>query len=184
MSAISRNKPEPIPLGLGPEEVKLHPYSPLWPTLYVEELDRLKANLSNTKIHIEHIGSTAVPGMFAKPVIDIMIGFDDPDLEGPTAQALVNLGYEFQGEKGVPERLFLTLGNPRVYHAHLTTYGSSFWHEHLLFVDELKANQESAEQYKSIKLALAKKFPHNRQAYTDGKSTVIETILNRARKRA
>jgi GrpB-like predicted nucleotidyltransferase (UPF0157 family) len=132
---------------------------------------------------MQHIGSTAVPGLNAKPVIDIMLGLKrGADLYNAQA-VLSTLGYVCQGEKGIAGRLFFTQGDPCTHHLHLVEYGGEFWHEHILFRDELIRDHNAAEDYLNIKLTLAKLYPNNREQYTDGKAAVIERILATAKSR-
>lgn len=167
-------------LGLPKNVVRLAPYSPEWPMLFEKEKARLSDSLRLLDHVVEHIGSTAVPGLHAKPVLDIMIGLPNlQEMEAADAE-LVKLGYEAKGEKGVPGRLFLTLGDPCLYHVHLTQLHSAFWYEHLLFRDSLRQQETVASNYLAIKIRLAQAYPNDRDSYTRGKADFIEHVIAEA----
>src|SRR5919201_2177405 len=122
-------------LGLEPGAVRLVPYDPAWPTLFAEESARLTASIGGLALRLEHVGSTAVPGLLAKPVLDILAGFPPESEVEPYVAALVRAGYVHRGEQGIPGREFFRRGTPRAYHVHLAVQHSSFWREHLAFRD-------------------------------------------------
>lgn len=113
------------PLGLESGVVRLVEYDPRWPTLFRVERQRLRAACGSLLIQFEHIGGTSIPGMRAKPVLDILAGRPHGTPSPDCIAALIRAGYEHRGEQGVPGREFFRRGRPRAYHAHLVEEGSS-----------------------------------------------------------
>jgi GrpB-like predicted nucleotidyltransferase (UPF0157 family) len=163
------------------EPVLVVEYDPEWPRRYEEERGRIVAAFGGLIAAIEHVGSTAVPGLGGKPIIDIMIGvarFEDGErCVGP----LEGLGYEYLGELGIPGRLYFRRGLPRSYQVHLVDHGSDFWERHLLFRDFLRAHPETAAEYYEFKKGLAARFRTDREAYTEAKTAFIRSVEERAR---
>ena len=156
-------------------------YDPIWPQLYSEEKARILAVAGNYIDEIQHVGSTSVPGLGAKPIIDIMVGLRDLSLVEQCVQPLENLGYEYLGEYGIPERHYFRkpLANvgTRTHHIHVVVKRSDFWRRQILFRDYLRAHPEDARQYYLLKKGLAEKFGSDREGYTDAKTEFIESIL-------
>lgn len=150
--------------------------------LFSEEKQRIANLLEKISPEIAHIGSTSVVGMDAKPVIDIMVGINCASEIDAAEIALEKRGYVSHGEKGIPGRLFFTLGDPPRIHLHMVTFGGQLWKGHLLFRDILNRNQELAAKYVALKISLARQFPLDRQSYTAGKADFIENVLRLARR--
>jgi len=180
-SLVKNNSSQP--LGLSANEVVIVSYNEGWPALYEQERNILHQALVALQPSFEHIGSTAVPGFNAKPIIDIMAGVSDPAMTADACHLLQLLGYTAHGEKGITGRLFFTKGLPSTHHLHLVPIGGDFWKEHIIFRDELITNPDAAARYLGIKLTLAEHYARNRQKYTDGKAAVIEDILAAAKQR-
>ena len=132
---------------------------------------------------IEHIGSTAVPGLIAKPVIDIMAGVRDIASSAQAREALRSLGYVYFPYrpdemhwfcKPSPER--------RTHHLHLVPVNSALWIERLAFRDHLRRSPDAAAEYAALKSALAARHEFDREAYTDGKSGFVQSVLRRAQR--
>ena len=155
---------------------------PEWPHRYDEERARIVAALGELIAAIEHVGSTAVPGLGGKPVIDFMIGVarleDGERRVGP----LETLGYVYCGEAGIPGRLFFRKDVPRTHQIHLVEQGGDFWEDTLLFRDFLRAHPETAAEYSDLKKELAARFRTEREAYADAKTPFIRPVLERARR--
>ncbi len=162
-------------------EVIVVDYNPAWPRRYEEERARIVAALGDLALTIEHVGSTAVPGLAAKPVIDIMIGVrelaDGQACIGP----LRSLGYEYRGDGGIPDRHYFRKGAPRSHHLHLVEHESEFWERHILFRDRLREDPELAREYGALKKELAVQYRTERLAYTEAKSPFIKAALAQAR---
>jgi GrpB-like predicted nucleotidyltransferase (UPF0157 family) len=169
-------------LGLESGTVRVVPYDPAWADLYDAEVARLSTILAahGVSLVLEHTGSTAVPGLAAKPIIDILASRHDEELRERYIAALEAAGYSYRGEQGIPGRDFFRRGEPRKYHVHLNRIGSPFWKEHLAFREYLRAHPEAAAAYASLKHELAARHPRNREAYIDGKSDFVSEILAKA----
>ncbi|HJQ20209.1 MAG TPA: GrpB family protein [Gemmatimonadaceae bacterium] len=171
------------PLGLPSGAVVVVPYDDRWPGLYAAEAARIADALAARRLtlRLEHTGSTAVPGLAAKPVLDILVGRGaDADRDAIIA-ALEDAGYEYRGEQGIAGRDFFRRGRPRQYHVHLAAVDSAFWNDHRRFRDYLRANPETARAYAQLKFALARLHPLDREAYIAGKTNFVRDVLARAR---
>ena len=159
-------------------------YDPRWPERYQHERERLLHAIGEYVVAIEHIGSTAVPGLGAKPIIDIMVAIRSlpRDVSG-CIEPLSRLGFEYVPRPDFKDSVFFSHGvwGPSTRHLHLTEYGSGFWNEKLLFRDYLRRHAETAAEYLALKRSLAARHAANRTAYTDAKSSFILSIVNRAR---
>lgn len=135
-------------------------------------------------VALDHVGSTAVPGLAAKPIIDILIGLRLADAV-PCIALLEGLGYEYLPEREIdtPERRFLARPKtkPRTHHIHIVEAGSDFWERHILFRDYLRTRGEAAKEYEALKRSLAAEFRQNREAYTEGKTEFIRRVEATAR---
>jgi GrpB-like predicted nucleotidyltransferase (UPF0157 family) len=164
--------------------VRVVPYAPAWPGLYTAEVARLEPILLSHGVALafEHTGSTAVPGLAAKPVLDILAGRRAENERAPAVAALEAAGYLYRGEQGIAGRDFFRRGEPRQYHIHLVAIDSPFWHDHRSFRDYLRAHPNAAADYAKLKGELATRFPNDREAYINGKTAFVESILAAARR--
>ena len=165
------------------EPIFLLPYDPSWPRQFEEERAGLTRVLSRwLEGPIEHIGSTAVPGLTAKPVIDIMAGVRDlpSSLDARTALALLEYVY-FPYRPEVMHWFCKPSPVRRTHHLHLVPVQSALWAERLLFRDYLRSSPEAAAEYAALKTALAVEYRFDREAYTNAKGAFVEAILRRAR---
>lgn len=169
-------------IGLKSGTVKLSRYSLSWKRRFLDEQKRLRRLLGTARYTVEHIGSTAVPGLDAKPIIDMAMMIPSFKRLPFWIRRLEKAGYLYKGEYGLPGRHFFIRGNPTAQHLHLVTPGCVHWDRWLLFRDYLKANPHEARRYNEAKLALARRFPDNRDAYTRAKTPVINRLLARAKK--
>jgi len=164
--------------------VFLVPYDDSWPSQFDDEAARIKSLFEPGYVTIEHIGSTAIPGIAAKPIIDIMVLIDSIDDAPHFIAHLEELQYHYHpyGEDIFPERRWHCKPNPlnRTHHLQLVERDSRFHFEHLLFRDFLRVNRDDALAYEALKTALAEQFPKDREGYTDGKSDFVGEILARA----
>ena len=161
--------------------VIISPYSLKWPQQFEEEKARIQQVISPFVIRIEHIGSTAVPDLPAKPVIDILIGVHslaDAPLFLPPLQ---KLGYRYisELEKEFPERRYLQklTASTHTHHLHIAEPDSQFFLDHLRFRDLLRAHPDLAGKYAKLKYELAKRYRYDREAYTDAKTNFIQKVL-------
>ncbi|MFM9957216.1 MAG: GrpB family protein [Phycisphaerales bacterium] len=172
-------------LGLIPGTVTLSDYDPQWPEDFRREAERLLNATSSGPDHgpikeIAHIGSTSIPGMMAKPMIDMMVGLHTLGDVAALIPILNRMGYDYKGEFGIPDRHFFTLGNPTTHHVHMVFHDGPFWKLNLLFRNHLRAHPPEAAAYVALKRELAAKFANNRESYTKGKDAFIRSMLARA----
>ena len=167
-----------------PAPVLIADYDPEWP-LHFEAAKRTIAQaVGPLLVSIEHIGSTAVPNVASKPIIDIMPGirrFEDGfDCVAP----LEALGYDCRGELGIPGRHYFVKNDVqgvREQQLHMVVVGTDFWAKKLLFRDYMRTNPDEANEYAQLKRSLAKRYRQDREAYTEGETVFIEGALARAR---
>lgn len=171
------------PLGLARGTVRLAPYDPAWRRLFLAEAARLRAVLGGRVLAIEHVGSTSIPGMDAKPVLDLMAAVPSLAEADRLVPAVEALGYELRPDPEIPERRFFVRGRTarRTHHFSLAEPTSAYWRDTLLFRDWLRAHPEAAEEYRALKHALAARHAADRQAYTSGKTAFVHAVLARAR---
>ncbi|HYF77459.1 MAG TPA: GrpB family protein, partial [Symbiobacteriaceae bacterium] len=162
--------------------LELTGYDPRWPVAYEDERRRIATALSVPMAQVEHIGSTSIPSMVAKPVIDIMVGVEPLALTPDQIARMEKLGYEARGERsGVEGRLFFRKGNPRTHHVHVVLHEGELWQNYLLFRDYLRTHPAEAARYAALKRDLATTFEHDRPRYTDSKTPFVTEILERAK---
>jgi GrpB-like predicted nucleotidyltransferase (UPF0157 family) len=161
--------------------VRLEPYTPEWKRLFEQEKAAFQKELGSYILDIQHIGSTSIPAMLAKPIVDIAIAVADFDEARVCIPIVERMGYEYRGERGVPRRHMFAKGDPRNFHVHMLEINSLEWQNHLLFRDYLCQHPYLAHEYAELKLTLAMSYPQDREAYTDGKKEFIEKILRLAR---
>jgi GrpB-like predicted nucleotidyltransferase (UPF0157 family) len=165
--------------------VEIVEYNPEWTRLYEEERELIQKVIGRVAVAIEHIGSTAVPGLGAKPTIDIMVAVPRISDAEKCMEPLSSIGYEYQPEQeaSMPERRFFRKGQPlkeQHYHLHMIEKKSDFWKQHLLFRDYLRTHPKTAQQYYKLKKELASKYGSNREGYTEAKTSFIESIVAKA----
>jgi len=155
---------------------------PFWPALYESEARRLARDLGAALRALEHIGSTAVPGLAAKPVLDIMAAVDSLEEADARLPALAGSGYALHAT-GMRERLFLQRaaqpGRPAV-NLHIVTLASWPRRKERRFRDRLRAHPEEAAAYAALKRALASRFGADMEGYTRAKTALIQEIMDRA----
>jgi GrpB-like predicted nucleotidyltransferase (UPF0157 family) len=161
--------------------VLLVPYDPLWPLEYAAEADRIAHACDDLPFRLEHIGSTAVPGLGARPVIDIAMGIPGNAKRHEYFAALRQLGYEHRGTDGVPGRDYFVRGSPRSHHVHLVSWSSSLWNDWLLFRDHLRGNPGAAREYDGLKRELSATFADEPREYADAKGAFVRAAVRRAR---
>jgi GrpB-like predicted nucleotidyltransferase (UPF0157 family) len=170
------------PLGLESRTVRIVPYDDRWPMLFASESERIRLALgTDLPLTIEHMGSTGVPGLAAKPILDLMGGYPAGAQVSSYIEALIRAGYVHRGEQEIPGREFFRRGDPRAYHLHLAVKDGTFWREHLAFRDALRSRPELREAYTALKLELARKFPYDREAYIFGKTDFVRGVVVEAK---
>ncbi len=168
-----------------PSPIVIETYQPQWPELFNQEAAVILSLIGSYLTVIEHIGSTAVPGLAAKPIIDMLIGVkslaDTPDFIPP----LQNLGYVYvpEHEADLPERRYLYKQEHRedTFHLHMVEPQSDFFRRHRAFRDYLRSHPEAVAEYAALKIRLAAEFGSDRAGYTDAKTEFIRSIEYKAR---
>lgn len=152
-------------------------YDPTWPDVFACLRDSLAGALGETALAIEHVGSTSVPGLTAKPVIDIDVVVKRSDL--PLAiSKLQTAGYLHVGDQGIPDReAFKQTGGQHAHHLYVCLEESAELARHILFRNFLRANPEYVEAYGQLKRQLAEIYRYDRVAYTESKSEFIRGCL-------
>ena len=167
-------------LGLRRGIVELVPYRPAWKKLFGEEKDRLEEVIGHQVVDIQHIGSTSIPGVPAKPILDMGIAVVDFELSKVCIDPIEELGYHYRGEHGIPRRHYFVKGNPTTHHLHMLEVTSRDWKAHLLFRSCLTQHPDIAQEYAELKIDLAERYRTDREAYQEGKDAFIERILELA----
>lgn len=162
--------------------VEVVPYDPAWPETYRSEIKQIGGVVGANLIIAHHIGSTAVPGMAAKPTIDILLVVRDLDLLDACNAAMMDLGFQPKGEHGIPGRRYFQKvdGEVHLVHIHGFENGHPDVARHINFRDYLTAHPETAEAYQSLKLQLAVRFKFEPAQYTSGKDAFIRAVDARA----
>lgn len=159
--------------------VEIYPYDPTWAADYAAEAARLAPVFGGNLVAMHHIGSTAVPGLPAKPIIDILPVVQDIALVADLNAPMAALGYIAKGENGIPGRRYFRKGSDahHTHHVHVFQVGSPDIAKHLDFRDYLRAHPEELAAYGRLKTSLAAQFRTDPPAYTEAKSDFIAEIL-------
>jgi len=168
------------------DKIEIVDYDPRWPTMFAEEASLLRQALdADLLIGVEHFGSTAIPGMAAKPIVDILIAVRSlAEARANVIEPLQRLGYVFWADNPKTDRMFFVKGMPpygarRTHHVHITEPTGEQW-LNLAFRDYLRAHPDEAQRYDHLKRHLAVVHHADREAYTDAKSVFVEEILTKA----
>jgi GrpB-like predicted nucleotidyltransferase (UPF0157 family) len=168
---------QPALPGVTRGRVVLADYTPRWARLFEEEAERLRAALGPLARGIEHYGSTSVPGLVAKPILDVLVGADAPDDPALFVAALAPLGYEHASWAGVPGHHVFGRGERRTHLVHVVRYGGEEWRAALRFRDALRADPALAAEYARLKRGLAERFPDDRASYTEAKTGFVRRVV-------
>lgn len=183
-------------------QVQIVEYDSEWPTAFERQRDRIATACGPLVRAIEHMGSTSVPGLAAKPIIDLLIAAADPaslSTEGEPAadpardepiapagseahvrlaRSIIELGFTYRGHNGLPERLFFhERSGVGGVHAHVVSADGWIWHDQLLFRDWLRSHPADARRYADLKRRLAALFHDDRVAYTNAKTEFVREIM-------
>lgn len=163
--------------------IEVVPHDPAWDALFQAERDALRQAFEGEALAIHHIGSTSIPGIKAKPVIDILVEVRDIDRVEDHDEAMTALGYEPKGELGIPGRRFYIKGGEehRSHHVHVFECGHPEIARHRDFCAYLRAHPEMAARYSALKEDLAREFKQDLDRYTEGKTGLIREIDRKAR---
>jgi GrpB-like predicted nucleotidyltransferase (UPF0157 family) len=162
--------------------VVVRDYDSRWPAEFERERAALADVLDGVVDRIEHVGSTAVAGLAAKPLIDIALGFSDDALLDEGRARLLAAAYEYRGDLGEEGGVVVTKGTPseRTHILHLVLVQSDQWRRFLTFRDALRADPTVRDEYATLKRGLARRFPDDREAYTGGKAPFVDGVTKRA----
>jgi GrpB-like predicted nucleotidyltransferase (UPF0157 family) len=163
-------------------QVEVVDYNPAWSKRFLEEAAQIRQVLGRELVAIYHMGSTSVPGIKAKPIIDILVEVQDIEKLDGLNDHLVRLGYEAKGEFGIIGRRFFIKndGAVRTHHLHVFQSGHSEISRVLTFRDYLCSHPEEAQAYGQLKEALAQQYPSDRESYTEGKTDFIRELDRKA----
>lgn len=162
--------------------VDVVPYNPDWPIQYRQEAALLWGALGSVLVSTHHFGSTSVPGLSAKPVIDILGATKDITLIDPFNEKMIALGYEPRGEYGIPGRRYFFKGSEWVHfvHVHIFEQNSSEFLRHLAFRDYLRTHPQDAQAYGALKEKLAVQYHEDIEGYMDGKDAFVKEVEKKA----
>ena len=180
---MSRSR-SPAAIGLRRGAVAVRDYDPRWPAEYEREAALLMAVLDGVVAELEHVGSTSVPGLAAKPVIDIAVAFTDRAKLEEGRRRLVAAGYDDRGDFGDRGGVIVAKGpmSNRTHVLHLVEATDDQWWRYLVFRDALRADEALRERYATLKKRLADEYWRDRQTYLDGKQPFIDQVVAERRR--
>jgi GrpB-like predicted nucleotidyltransferase (UPF0157 family) len=164
-------------------KVEVVPHDPAWREDFEAESQQIASAMGENIITIHHIGSTAIPGIYAKPIIDFLIEVKDIAKTDEQSAVMEAIGYEAMGEFGLPGRRYFRKNRSpgiRTHNIHTYEVGSPEITRHLAFRDYMIAHPEAAQQYSELKRELAKKYPQDIEGYMDGKDGFVKTMEKKA----
>ena len=163
------------------EQIKLAPYEPSWPLAFLAERERLIGLFPSQLLSVEHIGSTAIAGMAAKPIIDILAGVESMAVADELFEQLLINGYTTSREfnSTLPDRRWFmrVASGRRTHHLHVVQFGGVRWQEHLRFRDALRGSATLSQRYSQLKHRLAEQHSGGREAYTDAKAEFVASVV-------
>ena len=168
-------------MNLPQRKIEVVPYNSDWALRFEEESSHLKSVITEGLVEVHHIGSTSVPSLAAKPIIDLMPEVVDVGVLDKFDYAMEQLGYSVKGELGIPGRRFYLKGLiERTHHVHAFESGSEGLMRHLAVRDFLRRSPDEAAAYAKLKLELAARFPNDNDGYCDGKHEFVQDLERRA----
>ena len=162
------------------EPIEIVDYDPEWPARFEAWRGRLSHALDDSARRIEHVGSTSIPGLPAKPVIDILITVRDPDLEDSYAPGIESCGVQLRSRDELHRYFRPFAGRPRDVQVHVCAVGSNWERRHLLFRDFLRSSESARDAYLEAKHTAARLWRDDRVAYADAKTEVIARLMSDA----
>lgn len=171
-------------IGLHKSLVTVYPYDETWPMEYRKEEEILKGHLVGLDVRIEHVGSTSIPGLSAKPIIDIAIGAKTEEDLFAVAKRLEDAGYDMLNSYEEKGEVLARKGAPecRTHYIHIQLLGSEYWNEFMYFKRFMLDHPESVKEYQKLKEELSVKYADERKKYTASKNEFISNILEQAYK--
>ena len=173
-------------LGLQRGIVQLVDHDETWSSVASETIEKLKTVLGPIMVSAEHVGSTSIKWIKAKPIIDLAVGVSDFKPVYTMVEKMHEEGFIHKSENDNEWQVFFSCGKPAenivTHHVHVVIFGGNEWQNFLLFRDYMNKNREAALLYQRTKEELMAKFPFDRPSYTDGKAEFILSILDAARR--
>lgn len=162
--------------------VRIVDYDPAWPAIAAAEIARIEAALGDVATRVDHVGSTAVPELAAKPIVDLQVSVVELEPTDRYARPLEELGYLFAPDSESPDLHFFgrPAARPRTHHLHVCAAGSEHERRHLALRDYLRAHPEEAASYAARKRELVARHPEDRIAYIEGKADHVAALERRA----
>lgn len=162
--------------------LQLFEYQDTWPEQFLQVAAELHTAVSAIGASIEHIGSTSVPGLCAKPVLDLLLGVTSLSEVEAAIPALASAGFTYrpEHEQQIPDRRYFVRpsgSGPRV-HLHAVVYGGQLWRQHLHFRDQLRQDRQLHQSYSALKRRLAAIHASDKAAYTEAKAPFIQQVLS------
>ena len=164
-------------LGLENNLVGLRDHNQLWAELYREEEKRIMVAVGHLIVDLQHIGSTAIPGIKAKPILDMMAGVAQLDKALLCKAHLEAIGYDYIADADIANDYVFGKGVARTHYLHVVEYGGAKWTNHLCFRDRLRNDPELARAYEKLKEVLSRKFTDSHAKYHDAKSKFISEVV-------
>ncbi|MET0621418.1 MAG: GrpB family protein [Pyrinomonadaceae bacterium] len=164
-------------------KVEVVAHDPRWRDAFEAEAGRVAAALGENVVAVHHVGSTSIPNIYAKPVVDLLVEVRDIGEVDGRSPAMESLGYEVMGEYGIPGRRYFRKDNRegiRTHHVHAFGAGSAEAERHLTFRDYMIAHPADAQRYSELKRKLAEEHPQSMDAYMDGKDGFVKEMDRRA----
>ena len=170
-------------LGLHKDKVSLVDYCSDWPQEFEKEKKKLQKIFSGSALAIEHVGSTAIPGLSAKPILDIAVAVANEETLIKLIPVLTNAGYDVLDLVEKCGEILARKGKPecRTHYIHVEVMGSTYWNNHILFRNYMLKHPETVKQYEVLKRRLATEFQEDRKKYTATKNEFIQNILKLVR---
>ena len=162
------------------EPVHIVEYRSRWPEWFTSERERIATASAVPVTQCEHIGSTAVPGLVSKPIIDIMLGVASYPPQNTLVESLVDLGYEFLGEADVPERLYFRLRGTQSYNVHVVQIGGTHWISNIALRNYLRTDESARNRYATTKRSAIASGATALLAYSEAKARILATLLQEA----
>jgi len=183
MLKIGVMKGETVMLGVERGLVKLEPYNDKWSKLFDKERELLSSQLKNLIVEIEHVGSTSIEGLFAKPIIDIAIGVSSLDVIIKLKEKVKEVGYVEVPVSLDGKHVFAKYKQKKITHfLHVMIYNQNLWLDQISFRDYLRSAPDAKLEYIKLKEKLANKYPNDVISYTNKKKKFVDDILKRAKK--
>jgi GrpB-like predicted nucleotidyltransferase (UPF0157 family) len=171
-------------IGLKRGTVKLVKHNPKWRHSFEKEAEKMRRVFGKDALEIQHVGSTAIPGILAKPIIDIALIVPSLRKANHYEERLKEIGYKIKKNDDRKERLFFTKGpeKKRTHYLHIGAIDSGYVEDMILFRDYLRKNKDFAKEYSELKEQLAKRYHNTREIYTTKKEKLIKKIVKNAKK--